>query len=69
VLIFGTLAGVDRTQNNDDYMEYRYDSAEPSGRNIDAVKISIDGKEITNGVLANANGYNYVADSVSIAEY
>lgn len=69
VLIFKNTIGIDRT-TGDNFVEYRYDINEPDDRSIDNVKMTVDGKDLANGVLGKADtAYTYTSDAPSIAEF
>jgi len=69
VLIFKNTIGIDRT-TGDNFVEYRYDINEPDDRSIDNVKMTVDGKELANGVLWKADtAYTYTSDAPSIADF
>lgn len=69
VLYFKETIGIDRT-SWPDFVQYKYDINEPDDRSIDNVKMTVDGKDLANGVLAKANaGYTYLQDATSKAEY
>lgn len=69
VLIFKTTIGIDRT-TSDNFVEYRYDINEPDDRSIDNVTMTVDGKELSNGVFGKAGATDtYLTDATSITEF
>lgn len=69
VLKFKTTIGIDRTTGIN-FVQYRYDINEPDDRSIDNVKMTVDGKNLANGVLGKADtAYTYTNDAPSISEF
>lgn len=69
ILYFKETVGIDRTTGVD-FLQYKYDINEPDDRSIDNVKMSVDGKDLANGVLAKSDtGYTYLQDATSITEF
>jgi len=69
ILYFKQTVGIDRTTGVD-FIQYKYDINEPDDRSINNVKMSVDGKDLANGVLAKAGaGYTYLQDTTSMTEF
>jgi len=69
VLKFKETIWTDRT-SWENFVEYRFDINEPNDRSIDSVKMTVDWKELANGVIWKSwSNYSEQDDPTSIAEF
>lgn len=69
VLKFKTTVWVDRS-TGENFVEYRFDVNEPDDRSINSIKMTVDGKELANGVIWKAGSdYTEDDDATSITEF
>lgn len=69
VLKFKQTIWIDRTTWSE-FVEYRFDVTKPDDRSIDSVKMTVDGKELANGVIGKSwSNYTNLTDATSISDF